>query len=81
MKKLTKIEKIALAKVFMNLCECGLFVGKYDARNGNKDFMYGIETVMENLACMISDRVYDTYNDVFLKNMINSEKKVDKRKD
>lgn len=82
MKKLTKIEKIALAKVFMNLCECGMFVGKYDAKNGNKDFMYGIQTVMENLAYTISDKVYNTYNDVFVKNMIESEKKaLDKKQD
>lgn len=81
MKKLNRIERLILAKVFINLCECGMFVGKYDARNGNKDFMYGIETVMENLAYMISDKVYNTYNNVFLKNMEKSEKKVDKRKD
>lgn len=82
MKKLTKIEKIALAKVFMNLCECGMFIGKYDATNGSKDFMYGIQTVMENLAYTISDKVYNTYNDVFLKNMIKSEKKaLDKKQD
>lgn len=76
MKKLNRIERLILAKVFINLCECGLFVGKYDAEHGNEHFMYGVNTVMESLAYMISDKVGDTFNEAFTRNMIKSEKKV-----
>ena len=75
MKKLSRLEKLVLAKVFMNLCKCGLFIGKYDARNGNEHFMYGINTVMECLAYLISDKVGDTFNEAFFRNMEKSEKK------
>ncbi len=82
MRELTKIEKRALGKAFMNLCECGLFVGKYDAKNGNEHFMYGVNTVMESLAYMISEKVGDTYNETFFKNLVNSRKKaLDKKQD
>ena len=76
MKKLNRIERLILAKVFINLCECGLFVGKYDAEHGDEHFMYGVNTVMESLAYMISDKVGDTFNEAFLRNMEKSEKKV-----
>ena len=26
---------------------CGLLVGKYDAKNGNEKYMFGVDTVME----------------------------------
>ena len=30
--------------------ECGLLVGKYDAKNGDEKFMHGIDVVMEWIA-------------------------------
>lgn len=75
MKKLNRIERLILAKVFLNLCECGLFVGKYDAEHGNEHFMHGVNTVMENLAYMISDRVGNAFSDAFARNMEESYKK------
>lgn len=75
MKKLNRIEKIVLAKVFMNLCECGLFVGKYDATNGSEHFMHGICTVMESLAYSISEKAGDTFTETFVRNMEKSHKK------
>lgn len=76
MRKLTKREKETLSNIFNELCKCELFIGKYDAKHGNEHFMYGISTVMECLANMISNEMYDAFNDMFTKNMIESEKKV-----
>ena len=56
--------------------ECGLLVGNYDAANGKKLFMYGISTVMEWIAYRVSKEEGDAFSDVFIKNMIDSEKKV-----
>ena len=54
---------------------CGLLFGKYDAKNGNKGFMYGICSVME----WISERAgeLDTFNNMFLKNMSESAEKAE----
>ena len=76
MRKLTRRERKTLLNIFYELCKCDLFIGKYDARHGNEHFMYGISTVMECLASMISDETYDVFNSMFTNNMIESEKKV-----
>lgn len=47
--------KQAYQMVFNDLRECPMFQGHYDAINGNSHFMYGIEAVMEVIAC----RAYD----------------------
>lgn len=49
---------------------CDLFCGKYDARNGKEDYMYGISTVMEVIAHYAGD---EEFEDMFLKNMQESE--------
>ena len=49
--------------------ECGLFVGRFDAKNGNIDFMYGIETVMEYLASLISEEYCNEYEKEFINNL------------
>lgn len=55
---------------------CGLLVGQYDAKNGKEDFMHGIATVMEWIAYRVSDEQGDDFSDLFVKNLIESEKKV-----
>lgn len=65
-------EKEAFQIVLNKLKECNLFCGFYDARNGKKDFMDGIYTVMEVIANHAGDEMY---SDMFLKNMIVSEVK------
>lgn len=79
MKELTKKERLALMKVFKILCKNNLFIGKYDAKNGNPHFMYGVATVMENLAYLISENVGRTYHTTFTNNLIKSEEKVKKK--
>ena len=55
---------------------CGMFIGKYDAKNGSDKFMYGIQAVMEYIAYSICDEQGDDFSNFFTKNMVDSEKKV-----
>lgn len=73
----TELEK-AYKMVFDDLVNngSGLFVGKYDARNGIDNFMYGICTVMESIACRVDEKTYFEFSDMFAKNMIESQKKI-----
>jgi len=65
--------KEAYKLVFEDLKKCGMFVGKYDARNGDINFMNGICTVMETIAYTISEEVGEEYSDLFLENIQASE--------
>lgn len=56
--------------------EVGFFRGNYDAHNGSDKFMHGVGTVMEYLAYLVSDDFGDDFSNEFIKNMIESEKKV-----
>lgn len=73
---LNQEEKKVIEKVVDGMTECGLFCGKYDAKNGSAEFMHGISTVMEYLAYLVGDEYYTEFQDTFLENMIKSEKKV-----
>ena len=55
-----------------------VFVGKYDAINGNEDFMYGVCFVMEAIA--LNAEKQEILTDMFLINMIESEKKANGNK-
>lgn len=59
---------------------CELLLGKYDAKNGSKELMYGIDVVMEWIAYRVSETDGDTFSDLFLNNMIESEKKANKKR-
>lgn len=56
--------------------DCDLLVGKYDAKNGNEKYMFGIAMVMEWIAYRVSDTDGDNFSDLFLKNLIDSQNKV-----
>ena len=71
--KLTREEKQTIQKVIEDMSECGLFCGRYDAKNGSKQFMYGISVVMEYLAYLVSEEYGDQIESEFLKNMKKSE--------
>lgn len=58
--------------------ECGLLVGKYDAKNGDEKFMYGIDVVMEWIAYRVSEKQGDEFSAMFFDNMIESQEKVRK---
>jgi hypothetical protein len=77
MRELTKHEKATLKNIFEELKKCELFVGKYDAKNGDEQFMYGISTIMECLAYMIDEKYGDDFSKEFIENMLTSEEKAD----
>lgn len=70
------IKKMAYKMVLKDLCECNMFIGKHDAKNGNEHFMYGIGTVMECIAYRIDEKTGDDFADTFMKNVIESIDKV-----
>ena len=67
---------MSIEELFKKMQNIDLFIGKYDAKNGNEKFMYGICTVMEFIANEISEETYEKFYDKFLKNMIDSESKI-----
>lgn len=75
---MTNTVKDAYRIVFNDMMnsECGLLVGKYDAKNSNKDFMYGINTVMEWIAYRVSEKHGEEFSAMFFDNMIDSQEKV-----
>ena len=72
-KELTKAYEMVLNDIVNS--GCGLMIGKFDAKNGEEHFMYGISTVMEWIAYKVSDEIGDEFSDLFIKNMIESEKR------
>jgi hypothetical protein len=72
MLELNQDEKRVLEKITNQLRTCDLFNGIYDAKNGDEQFMYGIELVMEYLAAHISDEYQAEFCDTFSLNMLKS---------
>lgn len=58
------------------MSKCGLFIGKYDAKHCKGNFMYGVLTVMEYLACEVSEEYRDEFASMFFQNMIDSQNKL-----
>lgn len=65
-----------IRQLVLEMMECPMFRGVYDAKHGNESFMYGISTVMEYLASRVGDTFYQEVSDVFTHNMVKSQKKV-----
>ena len=57
----------------------GMFVGKYDATNGSKKYMYGICAVMENIAYNSGKETYEEFSETFFENMKKSVDKANKQ--
>lgn len=76
---LTEEEKATLKNIIEELEKISIFTGKYDASATNSNlqsFMYGIATVMECLAYMVSDEYGDIQSNNFIQNMLESEKNI-----
>ena len=56
----------------------GLFTGRYDAKNGSKQYMHGINSVMEYIAYRVGEDCLDAWVDRFAKNMIESQEKAER---
>lgn len=67
---------MSIEELFEKMQNVDLFIGKYDAKNGNENFMIGIGTVMEYIAHEISQETYEEFYDKFLKNMLDSESRI-----
>lgn len=75
--ELTKEEKATIEKVINNMTSTSsLFNGNYDVKHGHTHFMYGIGTVMEYLAYLVSDEYGNNFSEKFTQNMIDSKKKI-----
>jgi hypothetical protein len=55
--------------------DCGLMVGRYDAKNGSSEYMAGISTVMEWIAYRVSEADGDAFSEMFIENLLESERK------
>lgn len=75
---MTNTVKDAYRIVFNDMMNsgCGLLVGRYDAKNGNEKYMFGVDTVMEWIAYKVSEAQGDDFSELFMKNMVESQKKV-----
>ena len=71
---LNKKEKKVIKKVVDEMSKGGLFCGEYDAKNGDAQFMYGIVTVMEYFAYLISEDYGEEFEKAFFKNLAKSKK-------
>lgn len=74
---MTKDLQKAYEMVFNDMTNsgCGLLLGKYDARNGEDTYMHGVCMVMEWIAYRVNNDVGNAFSDVFIQNMMESEKK------
>lgn len=76
-------DKIELSKseaykiVFDDLIKRDLFKGIYDAQHGTDSFMYGVVTVMEDIAINVSEDCYEKFEDEFMENMAESENRAE----
>ena len=72
------MNKEEIHQLVLEMMECPMFRGEYDARHGNESFMNGIATVMESLAMLVDDTFCQEVSDVFIHNMVKSQEKVQK---
>lgn len=56
--------------------DVSLFLGRFDAVNGNKNYMHGICTVMEFIANNVSEKDYEDFEKIWWENFSNSLDKV-----
>lgn len=66
---------MAFGIVLQELLKCDLFCGKYDAKHGKEDFMYGVGCVIEAIASRTNDEIFDAVSEMFTHNLIVSEEK------
>ena len=72
------MDKEEIRQLVLEMMECPMFRGEYDAKHGNESFMNGIATVIEYLAMRVDDTFYQEVSDVFTHNMVKSQEKVSK---
>ena len=68
--------------VLDDLMNVNMFKGIYDATYDEKtnNYIYGIQTVMENIAYGVSEDCYDEFSKMFLANVISSQEEADEKR-
>ena len=66
-------KKEAYLTVYEDLIKCPLYVGIYDATNGNEHFIYGISSIMDYISMKAGK--LDEYEKLWTKNMKESEER------
>ena len=72
------MNKEEIRQLVLEMMECPMFRGEYDAKHGNESFINGIATVMEYLASLVDDTFCQEVSDIFTYNMAKSQEKVQK---
>lgn len=52
--------------------DIGLFLGRFDAKNGKHEFMHGIGTLMDFIAYESSEADYDNFQEIWFENFQKS---------
>lgn len=68
----------AFCIVFDELVQISTFRGIYDARNGSKEFMHGVASVMECIAYNIDADMATAFSASFLNNMLDCIEEAEK---
>lgn len=68
------IKRLAYKIVFNDLSKLSMYSGRYDAKNGNVHFQYGMWTVLEHIAYNAGADV-GAFNSSFSQNMLESEER------
>jgi len=59
--------------------DVGIFKGVYDASHETSEyFEYGVMNVMEFIASNVSEECLNSFSEIFVNNMVESQKKVSK---
>lgn len=58
--------------------DISLFLGNFDAKNGKKEYMHGICTVMEFIANNVSEQDYEDFEKIWWENFRKSLDKVNR---
>lgn len=76
---LTDEQKAVVKEVFEEMIfDIEMFRGRYDAKNGDEHFMFGISTPLTYLAYTIDEEYGKNFDAMFMKNMQKSLDKVSK---
>ena len=80
MRELKKTKQDAYKIVYNDILnrDIGLFLGRFDAKNGKSEFMYGIATLMDFIAYESSEADYDDFQKIWSENF---QKSIDKAKE
>lgn len=77
--KLTNEQKTVVKEVFEEMIfDIEMFRGRYDAKNGDEHFMFGISTPLTYLAYAIDEEYGERFDSMFMKNMTKSIEEANK---